>query len=334
MTNSRPESPYLAAPAGTQQEEWFRPMGLNLRLVTDSPEILAAAEEAFGRFGRCEPNSSDKSPEPPDATYRLFAHDVDDPPDFLLRPLLRCDGHLVYQTAGRGATLVFDRSTGTAFGYFSPAALADRAVFRWHFLDLAFFFVLEEHGFLGVHGAALARGGRGLLLRAPSGQGKSTLTYAAARRRFQAVAEDIVWIAPGTSTLWGMPWSFHLLPDAARLFPELDGLAPSRQLNGEEKVAVDLERLRPGSTAASAEPAGVVLLHRRPGSRSRLKALSPSEAWDEWLAGGASREREIPGYDRRATALLRDRPIHRLELGDDLEAALDLLELLLPRENS
>jgi hypothetical protein len=327
MAAPKTEIPYLAAPTGTPREVWFRPMGLALHLVTDSPEILAAAEEAFAGFGAALGASDGAA----DATFRLFAHAIDDAPG---PPLLRLDGRLVYQTTGRGATLVIDRVAGTAFGYFSPAALADRARFRWYFLDLALFFVLEERGFLGVHGAALARGGRGLLLRAPSGHGKSTLTYAAARRRFQAVAEDIVWIAPGTARLWGMPWTFHLLPDSARLFPELDGLPVRRQINGEQKIAIDLERLRPGSTAMSAEPAGVVLLRRRPGSRSRLKPLDPAAAWDEWLAGGATRERDTPGYDRRAAAFLRDRPVHRLELGDDLEAALDLLELLLPRETA
>lgn len=319
------EIAYLAAPTGTPHEVWFRPMGLAVRLVTDSPEILAAAASAFGSFG---PQTRAGSA---DATFRLFAHDLegDAPPG---APLLRVDGSLVYQTAGRGATLVIDRAAGTAFGYFSPSALADRAFFRWHFLDLALFFFLEERGFLGLHGAALARAGRGLLLRAPSGQGKSTLTYAAARRRFQAVAEDIVWVAPDGGALWGIPWAFHLLPDAARLFPELDGRAPMRQLNGEEKIAVDLESLRPGSTAPSAEPAGVVLLRRRPGGRSRLAPALPSSAWDDWLAGGASRESEVPGYEERARALLADRPVYRLELGDDLEEALDLLEGLLPEE--
>jgi hypothetical protein len=316
------EIPYLAAPTQTPHEAWFRPMGLALRLVTDSPDVLAAAQEAFGGFGPGEPQ------EPPDLTLRLFAHDVEN--DAPAPPLLRVDGPLVYQTMGRGSTLVIDRAHGAGFGYFAPSALAGRAAFRWHFLDLALFFFLEERGFLGVHGAALARNGRGLLLRAPSGQGKSTLTYAAARRRFQAVAEDIVWVAPGASALWGLPWTFHLLPDAPRLFPELNGRAPARQLNGEEKIAVDLESLRPGSTAPCTEPAGILFLHRRPGRPSALVPLDPAQAWTAWLAGGASRERDTPGYDDRARALLAGRSVHRLDLGDDLEAALDLLEPLLP----
>lgn len=323
-----PGPAYLDAPLGPAAESWYCPMGSTLRLVTDSPEIRAAAEDAFGGFG-----PATLTPDP-DFTLRLFAHEVAD--EIPLRTTLRSDGPLVYQTAGRGSTLVLDRERGLGFGYFSPAVLADRVFFRWHFLDLALFFFLEGRGFLGVHGAALARPGprgtRALLLRAPSGAGKSTLVYAASRRRFQAVAEDLAWIAPGGTAVWGMPWTFHLLPDAATLFPELSagtpGVREHVQHNGEDKLAVDLERMRPGSTTPSAAPAGVVFLRRDPGGRSRLEPVDATEAWTDWLAGAASRERSAPEYDRRAGELLRAVPAYRLTLGDDLEAALDLLEPL------
>lgn len=319
------EIPYLDAPLGPCREAWFRPMGLSLRLVTDSAEVLAAAEAAFGGFGPGTPS------EPADATFRLFMHPVDDEgPDG--RPLLRVDGHFVYQTTGCGSTMVIDKADGTAFGYFSPATLAAPAFFRWHFLDLALFFMLEKHGFVGVHGAALARAGRGLVLRAPSGRGKSTLAYAGARRRFKALAEDMVWIAPGGTVLWGMPQPFHLLPDAVGLFPELAGETCCHQVNGEQKIAVDLERRYPGSTASSAAPAAVILLQRTAGGVSRLAPVEPDEAWREWLAGGASRESQVPGYERLARDFLARLPVLRLTVGDDLEGALDLLEPLLPME--
>lgn len=319
-----PGPAYLDAPLGASAESWFHPMGLTLRLVTDSPAVQAAAEDAFAGFGAAT------STDFPDFTLRLFAHPVED--EVPLRTLMRAEGRFVYQTAGRGSTLVLDREGGEGFGYFSPQVLADRVFFRWHFLDLALFFFLEGRGFLGIHGAALARGGRALLLRAPSGAGKSTLVYAASRRRFCALAEDLAWIAPGGATVWGMPWTFHLLPDAARLFPELartgEGVREHVQHNGEDKLAVDLERMRPGSTTPAATPAGVIFLRRDPGAGSRLEPVAPGEAWTEWLAGAASRERSAPEYDRRAGDLLGAVPAYRLTLGDDLEEALDLLEPL------
>lgn len=316
---------YRDAPLGAPSESWFRPLGLSLRLVTDSPAVRAAAEAAFGGFGPGEPGPA------PDFTLRLFAHEVDGGEG---PPVLRADGPLVYQTTGPGSTLVLDRAAGHGFGYFAPATLADLDFFRWHFLDLALFFLLEGRGFLGLHGAALARAGRALLLRAPSGGGKSTLAYAASRRRFQALAEDLVWLAPGAAAVWGMPWTFHLLPEAARLFPELAGAAPKVRVNGESKIALDLERLRQGSTTVSAVPAGVVFLRRAPGSPSRVEPVAPAIAWDEWLAGAASREREVPGYDARVRELLRALPAWRLAVGDGVEGALDLLEPLLPREEA
>ncbi len=317
---------YRNAPGGAPGESWFRPMGFPLRLVTDSPAVRAAAEEAFGGFGPAEPGPD------PAFTLRLFAHDAHDAGGAEGPPVLRVDGPLVYQTTGPGSTLVLDRAAGHGFGYFAPATLADRASFRWHFLDLALFFLLEARGFLGFHGAALARAGRALLLRAPSGGGKSTLAYAASRRRFQALAEDLVWLAPDAAAVWGMPWTFHLLLDAARLFPEVAGAAPAARGNGESKIAVDLERLRPGSTVASAAPAGVLFLRRAPGAPSRLEPVAPAAAWEDWLAGAASREREVPGYDGRIRELLRALPAWRLAMGDGVEEALDLLEPLLPRE--
>lgn len=320
---------YLDAPLGDPRESWFRPMGMGLRLVTDSPEIEAAARAAFGGFGDGRPES-----EPgrvPDFTFRLFAQaEPDEPP---ADPVLRLDGDLLYQTVGRGATLVLDQAAGRAFGYFSPSVLADRMFFRWNFLDLALFYLLEGRGFLGIHGAAVARGGRALLLRAPSATGKSTLAYAASRgSRFQAVAEDLVWLPPGGSTFWGMPWTFHLLPDAMDLFPELAGRALQVCHNGELKMAVDLESLWPGSTTACASPAGVVLLRRARGSRSRLEAVDPADAEfrEEWRASAAGAEERGEDYERRIGGLLGALPVHRLILGEDLDGALDLLETLLP----
>jgi hypothetical protein len=349
---STPPTPAIAIPArgGALPAPWqpawrpdelvtarYLPMGLVLELVTNSTLILEAAHGCFGGFGDVCGIGGDGGAggdgavpveRPPDLVLRLFA-EGEEPAADEDQPLLRCSGPYLYQASGGGSVLVADRAAGMAFGHLAPSTVANVPLLRSRYLEAALGYLLECRGFVGLHGAAVARGGRGLLLRGRSGQGKTTLAYAAARRGMRAVAEDVVWVDTGGARWWGMPWRFHLLPDARRLFPELAGLPPVRQLNDEWKVEVDLEEMRRGSTAASAAPGPVVLLERRTGAASSLEAVAPDAARRAWLDGSAEREAEVPAYEAAMDALLRG-GAWRLRLGDDLDAAVDLLGSLLP----
>jgi hypothetical protein len=315
----RDERPYLQVAIADFHEAWFRPMGFQLRIVSNSPAVIEAAEASFGLFGSAVPSDA------PDLVFRLYEHEIDDGAPG--NPLFRIEGPLVYQTTGRDSVLVADRERGLTYGYFSRTTLEDLPFFRWHFLDLALFFILEWRGFLGIHGAAICKNGRALLLRGPSGQGKSTLTYAGARDRFQALAEDVVWIGSSNDLWWGIPSSFHLLPDAKELFPELRSHRALVQLNGKRKIPVDLRRVRPGSVVTSGRPGPIVMMRRIPGRACRLEKLALDDAFGEWLSGCATKEREATDYERRVSSLLRC-GAYRLHLGDDIEQALDLLEPL------
>lgn len=292
-------------------------MGFSLCLISNSPAIISAAETSFRRFG------PPQAVEPPDFTFRLMAHALDDGPP--AQPVFRMEGDLLYQTSGRDSTLVADLSGGFAFGYFSPTTLANPAFFRWHFLELAFFMMLESRGLMGVHGAALVHNGQAVLLRAQSGGGKTTLAYAAAAGgKFQALAEDVVWLDGRQSLWWGMPWSFHLLPDAKKLFFELAPYEPVLQTNGEMKLEVNLETIRPGSTTVSARPKAIVLVERLAGGKSRLEALDPAEARAIWPAGSTGLEMKLPHHQTHLEALFQHKT-YRLYFGDDIKKGVDLL---------
>jgi hypothetical protein len=295
-------------------------MGFRLQLISNSPAIIAAAETSFGRFGSLPTN------ETADFSFRLYQHALDDgPPD---PPVFRLEQHLLYQTTGRDSTLVADLKGGLVLGYFSPTVLQDEPFFRWHFLELAFFMMLEARGLMGVHGAALTKNGKAIMLRARSGGGKTTLAYAAARSRFQALAEDVVWLDRERGLWWGMPWSFHLLPDAKQLFPELAAYAPVLQTNGELKLEVNLETLRPHSTVVSALPGPVVLVERLAGGRSRLEAIDRDILQEAWPEARTGLEMKLPHHQAYIDTLLAEQPAYRLYFGDDIEASLDLLERL------
>ncbi|MCK6625105.1 MAG: hypothetical protein L6R45_08000 [Anaerolineae bacterium] len=302
------------------QTAWFQPMGFSLHLTSNNPAIIAAAQTSFGRFGPAE------SVEQPDFTFRLFTHDVDDGPGG--PPVFRLEGSLLYQSTGRDSTLVADLSAGLAFGYFSATTVANPVSFRWHFLELAFFMLLEWRGLMGVHGAALAKQGQAVLLRAQSGGGKTTLAYAAAASgKFQALAEDVVWLDSRRNLWWGMPWSFHLLPDAKKLFPALAAYQPVLQTNGEMKLEVNLETIQPGSTTISAQPKAVVLVERRVGEQSRLELLPPTAVRELWPFGSTGLEMKLPHHPAHLETLFQHKT-YRLYFGDDIQAGVDLLETI------
>jgi len=294
-------------------------MGFNLHISSNSRAVIEAAEVSFGGFGPAQPTHA------PDFTFHFFEHDVDDGQPG--EPIFRMEGNLLYQTTGRDSILVADLAAGSAFGYFSATTLAHQAFFRWHFLELALFMMLESKGLMGVHGAALVKNDKAILLRAKSGEGKTTLAYAGARNKFRALAEDVVWLDGPRNLWWGMPWSFHLLSDAKNLFPELAPYRPVLQTNGEMKLEVNLENIRPGSTTVSAQPGAVVLIERLAGEKSRLEPIDQATAQELWEAGRTGLEMKLPHHAQYIETLLNQR-VYRFYFGDDIEASLELLEPL------
>lgn len=202
------------------------------------------------------------------------------------------------------------------------------AAFRSHVLLYGFLSQLRDHGLMAVHGSALVKDGRAVLLRGPGGVGKTTLAYAGARGRFRLLSEDVVWVDLRDRLWRGIPWHVHLLPDASRLFPELAGRPAVLESAGKMKLEVDLDTVRPGSTATEARPGPIALLEREPGASSRLEPLDPAAAWELWRRSPAGTEEDFPGYAHQVGDLLKN-GAWRLRLGTDLDEALGLLETLL-----
>ena len=317
MPNNIPYSSLPDSGAAIQLNELtLMPMGLALRVISNSAAVLAAAETSFGRFGPASTNR------PPDITLRLLAHPIDHGPP--APPLFRREGNLLYQSTGPDNTLVAHLSGGQAFGYFSPTVLADAPFFRWHFLELAFFQMLEARGWMAVHASALVNNDRALLLRAAGGGGKTTLAFAGARAQFRALAEDVVWLEPDGQCCWGVPWHFHLLPDAVNLFTELVGYQPVLQTSGEMKLEVDVEQLWPGSTTTVAQPAALIFVERVPGAASRLEAIGPATARRLWPLAQTGLESKLPHHATHINRLIYG-PVYRLHFGNNIDMALELL---------
>lgn len=312
MVSSRPSLPHFS-------EEWFSPLGLRLKLVSNHERIPQVARSAFG--------ATVKAPTvlTPDVVLELEVHDEDE--SSRLSPTYDVGPDLLRQRLSPHSWVEVKRRGGQARGRISRQVLAHPALLRCEFLELPLYAALPHLGFVGFHGAALARDGKAILLRGRGGAGKTTLAYAAARAGFAAMADDVVWFETATETLWGMPRWFHLTPDSRARFPELASRNPV-EVRGKSKITVEMSRLGGAEVTSSARPAAVVFLRRVVRERSQLVAVDRKKAWESWREGAAGDEVRSPGYAEAVHKLLR-RPTFLLDLGTDLGQTLDLLTPLL-----
>lgn len=317
----------------------FGLMGEGLLVESDSAAVLDAAREAFGRFP--DPGAVDDPlvvrlfVDPPgDGTGERPSDEGGRPGRPWAEPRYLADRHLFQVDLAGGGTATSDQRLGVAVGRVSAAVAADAPFLRQMVVEAMALSLLPARGHIAVHASCVVLHGVAVMLQAAAGTGKSTLAYAAARRGFVVLAEDVVFVrpsrGPGRPQLWGSPWRLHLLPDAPSLFPELAGLETHRQMNGEWKLEVDLASRSSAGVTPSASAGPQVILERGPGSGDAIRRLSPAEAaaafevlWPWGIPWDASRE---------ATArALRERGVYRVRMSGTPDEAVDLLEELVNR---
>jgi hypothetical protein len=153
------------------------------------------------------------------------------------------------------------------------------------------------------------------------------------RAGFGLLAEDVVYVGlQNEMRLWGNPWRIHLLADAPRLFPELAGQPAQMQANGKHKLAVEVGAIGADRTRRHARDAVVCLVQRHSG---RTSALTPI---DSALAVAALSQDLEAGFDLHAraglvAAALAASGAYRLDVGTELDYAVDLLRVLLTSPN-
>ena len=301
-------------------EAHFGLMAEPLLFRTNDPLLLAAAERAYGRFAV------------PDGgvplEVRLLVDAKGPPADFdprQLRPRVQAHLHTINLDARNHA--VVDLERGVAVGTVTPEVARDADFVRYAFVEAMGLSMLgRARGYVAIHASAVVHRGRATILQGPAGAGKSTLAMACARLGFGVLAEDVVfarWAGTGVE-LWGAPWIQRLLPDAVDHFAELAGVVPRLQVNGEHKIEIDLEHLRPGAAQPSAPAGAVVLLARGSGGSTRIETLGTAEAaaafevlwpWgDGWSAG----------HERIVRTLLDD-GVARLHMNGTPEQAAEAL---------
>ena len=163
--------------------------------------------------------------------------------------------------------------------------LRNRRLLRYELIEFAAItLATRAQGLVPLHAGCVGKGGRGVLLLGASGSGKSTLTLHAALGGLDFLAEDSVFVQPGTLRASGLSAFTHAREDALALIGDrrvrrtAEHAPQIQRRSGLRKREIDLRheavRLAPGPLRIVAT---VVLSPKRARNAEYLVPLTPKQ---------------------------------------------------------
>ena len=244
--------PFLRG-AQLEIQSLYYPLGFPLQLKTNSAALQAAAEGIWG--GRAQAF----------ATTPLELRAIVEPGErHPGTPVYRGQAHLMTILSDAANFAVCDYTRHFAVCRLNAAASADTAFVSYYFLEALANYSLTQLYLTPIHGACVARGGRGVLLCGPSGAGKTSLAYFCARQGWTYISDNESWLVRSSEPLLvGNPRRLRFREDASRLFPELNGRQAAPHASGKLSIEVAAPDLADVPVAGQCRVERVVFLSRR-----------------------------------------------------------------------
>jgi hypothetical protein len=245
----------------------FYPRGFSLEISTNSPDVLLAAEESWGTCGQAFN----------EAAVRMSIGVVQGGSDAALSPpVCRGRNNLISLVSDAQNFYSADLREGFGFGWVTQATVSNRAGFRYHFLEGMALCLLMSRYMTPIHAACVVLDRQGVLLCGDSGEGKSSLSFACARRGWTFVADDSSSLIRNRAerTVVGNPHQIRFRQSAIDLFPELAYERLTRRVNGELAIELPTSSLAHFSIALQAPVNHIVFLRRKNFAAVRLTRLS------------------------------------------------------------
>jgi len=293
----------------------FYPYGFPVDVSSDMREVLDAARESFGPY-------APRFDRPPLRVHVMVAEGSGGLPP---APVLRGQQHLLLWVADQENFAVVDWRQRFGFSCVTRATLADPVFVRWHFLDALIYMLLELNYITSLHAGCVAWEGAGVLLYGESGVGKSTLTYACARRGWTYISDDsssVLW--EGGRTVIGEPHRFRFRAEAPDLFPELRGRTVGRQLESKPTIEVFTAEL-PIRTAPECRVEHIAFLDRRPGIAAGVTRIGKEETRQRILDDMPAFDPALDARRREVVESMAEAPAFELRYSN-FEDAVRLLE--------
>jgi hypothetical protein len=328
MTRSRAADPFREA-TGRLFERRLRLLGAEFRFTADNRRLLGLVDAAFARLPplrfagpavRLEVRLRLQSGgvargEPPVARYSSGSG--------LLCGTVDADNFAVVDPAGKRAYVAI-----------SEAMLTSAYHARYELLEFAAMtLAARAQELVALHGACVARGGRGVLLLGASGAGKSTLCLHSLLEGFELVSEDSVFVEPATLRAVGLANFLHLRPEALR-FLHTSAMAASlrasptiRRRSGVRKFEFDVRESRLHVARRAPRIVAAVFVVARPGRRGAELARLDGPALAARLARDQPYAAERKGW-RAFVAALRG-GVYELRRGTHPDESVRQLQKLL-----
>jgi hypothetical protein len=298
----------------------YYPFGFPVEIATNAPEVLTGAHESWGQFRRVfleaplqvrigvlDRGSNDCPPVPTFLGQRNLVS-------------LICDAHNF---------AVCDLRLGFAFCWLTPAAARNRAYLRYHFLEGIASLLLESLYLTSAHAGCVSLVGKGVLLCGESGAGKSSLSFACARKGWTFTSDDSSCVVRKRKdpVVVGNPYQIRFRESAIELFPELEQQRITPRVNGEMAIELATASLPDIATATECPVHYIVFLKRGDSSPTELSRFPRPKAFQFFERTVCFGERHI--RDDQYTALRNLLTAEVFELRySDLDSAVSRLETL------
>ncbi|HXW61038.1 MAG TPA: hypothetical protein VEJ45_00430 [Candidatus Acidoferrales bacterium] len=302
----------------------YYPVGFPLEIATNSKEILAAAKESWGFFGKVFAY--------PPLELRigvLEGGSAECPP----APVLRQQRNLRASVADTENFSISDLKRGFAFAWLTRATVENRPYLRWHFLEAISWNLLAAY-LTPVHAACVRLEDRGVLLCGDSAAGKSSLAFACAKSGWSYMTDDsssLVRDRKGPRVV-GNPYQIRFRESAIELFPELKQWPLTLRATGEMSIEVRTAWMPEMRTMTECFVHYIVFLRRGHIGPPRLLRFPKQEAlqWFEQVI--CCGEADVVEAQKASLHNLLSAEILELRY-DGLAPAVSLLEAMIYRGN-
>jgi hypothetical protein len=249
----------------------FYPLGFTVEIATNCAQVLAAAEENWKLFDKVFPA--------PPVQLRIAVLD-DRTSQNLPPPTCRGQRNLVMFVAGAEDFAVCDLTNAFATCWLSASTVENGPYLRYHFLDAMALLLIEASYLTPIHAACVAFQGRGLLLGGDSGAGKSSLSFACARRGWTFVSDDASFLVRGGKgrVVVGNPHQLHFRESATELFADLKSHRLAPRINGEIAIQLATANLPGIVTAPQSSIDFLIFLNRSTSGSASLRAFPKERA--------------------------------------------------------